>query len=110
MERIKDLSNVILRGDMILAEIVETGVDTGLILPETAKPTFDYMVVIAKGKDVDTLNVGDIILDVAGNVDVYPINNRKIAKIAKNNVAIAVHPDNFDQSMKKSRFGSKLVH
>lgn len=110
MERIKDLSSVILRGDMVLAEIVETKTDSGIILPETAKPAFDYMVVIAKGKDVDTLNVGDIILDVAGNVEVYPLNGRKIAKIAKNNVAIAVNPDNFDQSLKKVKFASKLIH
>ena len=110
MERIKDLSKVILRGDMVLAEIVEAKTDSGIILPDSAKGGFDYMVIIALGKDVDTLSVGDIVIDVSGTVDVYPIGNKKIARMAKNNIAIAVSADNFDPAAKKIKFGSKLIH
>ena len=109
MERIKDLSKVILRPDGILAEIVEEKSASGLVLPDSAdRNRYDYMRIIAKGEDTGNLEIGDIILH-AVHVDVYDIDDKKIARMAKNNISIAVKPDNFDLSRKKSVFTSKII-
>jgi co-chaperonin GroES (HSP10) len=112
MERIKDLSKVILRGDMLLAEVVEARTGSGIILPDSVKGGFDYMKVVVVGDDVKTIEPGDIILDMNEGVRVttYDIEGKKIALMAKNNVAIAVKADNFDPTLKKQKFTSKLIN
>lgn len=108
MERIKDLSKVILREDMIFAEIVETKTSS-IIMPDSVKPEFDYMIVLAKGNGVDSLEVGDIVMN-ASNVDIYEICGKNYAKFSKGNLLFAVKPENFDPSLKKNKFTSKIIH
>lgn len=103
MERIKDLSKVILRGDYLLAEVVEDMTDSGIIIPDTVKNGFDYLRVLAVGRTINDIEPGFILLDVAGNVDVYPVNGMKVAMMPRHNVLISVIPENFDPSMKKRR-------
>lgn len=103
MERIKDLSKVVLRGDTILAEVVESVEETKIIIPDTVKNGFDHLRVIAVGYSITDILPGDILIDVAGNVDVYPLGNRKIATLVRHNVLLAVHPDNFDMTLSKKR-------
>lgn len=104
MERVKDLSNVILRGDMILAEVVESVTNSGLILPDTAKNGFDHLKVVAVGYSITDITAGDIILDVSGQVEVYPVNGKKFATMVRHNILLAVHPDNFDSSLSKKMY------
>ena len=113
MDRIKDLSKVVVRGDTLFAEIFgepERKTKGGIYLPdntiESKQDSFDYMEVIVVGKDITDVEVGDIILDVAkGNVDTYIIgekpNQKKYGKIARFRAEIVLKPDNFDSSKKK---------
>ena len=93
---------------MIFGEIVETK-QSAIILPDSSKAEFDYMIVVAKGSAVDTVEVGDIVMN-ASNVDIYEINGKSYARFPKGNLIFATKVDNFDQSLKKPKFTSKLVH
>lgn len=109
MERIKDLSKVILRGDYLLAEVVEDTTDSGIIIPDTVKNGFDYLRVLAVGRTINDIEPGFILLDVAGNVDVYPVNGIKVAMMPRHNVLISVIPENFNPSMKKKRIPTPVA-
>lgn len=103
MDRIKDLSKVILRGDYILAELVEKGKKSNIIIPDSiaaSKGSYEHMIVIARGYSVTDINVGDIVLDVAGNIEIFPLSDgKKIGRFPRANVLLAVTPDNFDFSL-----------
>lgn len=107
MERIKDLSKVILRGDTVLLEVAQMNKITegGIIIPEDkSKPNINYMTVIAKGNAVDDINVGDIALSLIGNGLFFTLNKngveKQYCKIVRYNLEVVVTPDNFDNSIK----------
>lgn len=101
MERIKDLGEVILRGDSVLCECFVKQTKGGIILAEDAsgRPPLSHMVVIAIGKDVDDIIEGDIVVHVAGNALFFKINGKDYAKFPRYNAEITVKPENFDADM-----------
>lgn len=107
MERIKDLSKVILRGDMILAEVQET-TSGGIILPDTAKGGFDYLKVIAVGVNVTDVKPGYIVMDIDGSATAYQINDKKFVRTSRQTLGMVIDPENFDMSKKKQSF-SKIL-
>lgn len=98
MERIKDLSKVILRGDSVMCECFVKQTKGGIILAEDAsgKPPLSHMIVIAKGKDVDDIEVGDLVINVSGNALFWKLNGKDYAKFPRYNAEIVVKQDNFD--------------
>lgn len=112
MERIKDFRKVLLASDGVLARVVEEKTGSGLILPDNVgKVRFDHMIVLAVGTNVTDLKEGDIILDVKGGAVSYQISeDLKVAVLYRGNINIAVSADNFDQSLKKQSFTSKLIN
>ncbi len=98
MERIKDLSKVILRGDSVICECFAKQTKSGIILAEGSdgRPPLSHMVVIAKGKDVDDVAVGDIVIHVTGNALFFKIGDKDYAKFPRYNAEVTVSPENFD--------------
>lgn len=98
MERIKDLSKVILRGDSIICECFAKQTKSGIILADDAsgKPPLSHMEIIAKGKDVDDVEVGDYVIHVSGNALFFKINGKDYAKFPRYNAEIVVKKDNID--------------
>ena len=102
MDRIKDLKEVILRGDMILAEVVAKKEKSHIIMPESmgVKASLDYLKVLAVGYSVTDLTVGDVLLEVTGNIEVYELaNGTKVTRIPRMNVMVAVKESNFDENV-----------
>ena len=98
MERIKNLSQVILRPDAILAEMVEIKRST-IILPgaDESRDSLDYFIVVTTGTGVNDIDEGDYVVDIAPtDIGVYRINDKKYALLYRGNVRIAVKKDNFD--------------
>lgn len=107
MERIKDLSQVILRPDGILAEMIEIK-RSGIILPgaDESRDSLDYFIIKTVGSGITDLEAGDYIVDInPADIGVYVINNVKYGILYKGNVRIAVKKDNFDPTYKKSSSG-----
>jgi len=103
MDRIKKIEDVILRNDMVLAKLQERGL--GLIIQNVADDKtseFDYCVVVAKGSNVNTVDIGDIIMK---GTPMGGFNHRdvKYGVFTMNNINLAVRPDNFDKEYKQSK-------
>lgn len=104
MERIKDLSKVILRGDGVLAKLVEKKTKSGIILLDSTEQTSDmadYIEVIAVGNKVDHIKPGYIILDVGGKVETFIVNEDRLAMLYSGTITLAVTPDNIDLDKEK---------
>lgn len=100
MERIKNLEQVVLAPNALLAEITEIK-SSGIILPgaEETSDSLDYMRIVTTGSGVDDLKVGDIVLDmVAAEIPIYSINDTKYGILYRGNIRVAVKADNFDLS------------
>ena len=99
MDRIKDLSKVIVRGDMLFCEFIEVKT-TSLILLDSkeGRDGNGYFRVVAKGNKIEDVNVGDLILDYdgEGKIQMYPHGDKKYCKLARHLCAIVVSPDNFN--------------
>ena len=98
MERIKDLSQVILRPDAILAEMVEIK-RSSIILPgaEESRDSLDYFIVEATGTGITDLEKGDYVVDIAPtDIGVYRVGDKKYALLYRGNIRIGVKKDNFD--------------
>jgi len=95
MERIKDLSKIIIQDEMVLMKIVEK--NSKIILSDEADSAdrIDYCTVVKKGDAVKKYDVGDIVLRFStpkGAVGyVY-----KYVLVAQFNITLAVKPDNMD--------------
>ena len=97
MDRIKDLSKVIVRGDMLFCEYIETKVTSLILLDSNSKESKNgYFRVIAKGYKIEDVNVGDYILDYDGEgaIQMYPKDGKNYCKLARNLCAIVVSPEN----------------
>lgn len=110
MERIKNLNEVILRPDAILAEIVEVKAKH-IILPgaEESKDSLDYMKVVAVGAKVDDLEKGDYILDMTPtDIGMYLVEGVKYGLVYRNNIRVAVKEDNFNEKVVKDTNDNNL--
>jgi len=103
MERIKDLSKVILRGDGILVEIEEKKRNSDIILPDDVETESiaEKITILAVGNKIEDLQPGDIIFEIIGGVNSFKVNEQRIGLIYRNAVALAVSPDNYDEKLKK---------
>ena len=104
MERIKDLSKVILRPDAMLAEMVEIK-RSNIILPgaDESRDSLDYFIVKTVGSGITDIEPEDYIIDIAPtDIGVYHINDKKYGILYRGNVRIAVKKDNFDLLYKKN--------
>lgn len=99
MNRVKDITKVILRSDAILAKIVEIkSKSSNLILPgaEDSPSAIDYLEVINVGNKVEDILPGYIILDMSPvGYDIYVVGKEKYCIIFRNNVKVAIASDNF---------------
>lgn len=105
MERIKNIDEVILRPDAVLAEVIEIK-SSGLILPgvEKSADSLDYMVIVAKGSKVEDYEIGDYILDMPHmDIGIYEISGKKYTIIHRNDIRLGVKKDNFDLTIKESK-------
>jgi co-chaperonin GroES (HSP10) len=102
MERIKDLSKVTLRGDGILAELIEKKSKSGLILPDGSDRSdyADYIKVIAVGNKIEDIKPGYIILDVGGQVETFLVGDQRLALLYRGSIVLAVSPDNINLNPK----------
>jgi hypothetical protein len=98
MEKIKDLSRVILPEKAVLAKICKP---KRLILsPDGTEDKDSYGEIIAVDKAVTDLKVGDIVIKYGGSMYGYTLNAGKsnettYAIMHRGNINIAVTPDNF---------------
>lgn len=104
MERIKDLSKVVLRPDGLLAKIYEVKRST-IILPgaENSRESLDYLEVVTVGSGITDIEPGDYIMDMAPtDIAVYNIAGVKYGLLYKGNIRISIKPDNFDKDYKNN--------
>ena len=102
MERVKNLNEIKVRGDMLLVECFEAS-RSGIIIPASAgndAASIDYMKVLVVGNKIDDVNVGDIVIDTDTGLKVseYTINDKKrlLAVVQRHVCRFIVSPDNFD--------------
>jgi len=95
---IKDFSKVTVRGDMLLCEVFEKKSKSGLILPDTMdnSTSIEKMVVIAKGKNIDDVEIGDIVINVDGGLAIFELGDRKWAIVARHLCPIITKEDNLE--------------
>ena len=98
MERIKDLSKLIIQEDMVLVKIVEKS-NLVTLVTKDGTPEIDYNVVVLKGNKVTRLNVGDIVVHISQQMlEVYDYKGEKYALIPEFTVKMAVKPEDFDNT------------
>jgi hypothetical protein len=98
MERIKDLSKIIIQDEMVLMKIVEK--QSKIILSEEADSAdrIDYCIVTKTGPAVHKYEVGDIVLRFStpkGAVG-YMYQDGKYVLVHQVNITVAVKPDDID--------------
>ena len=101
MHRIKDLEKTILRGDGIIAELIEKKLKHGLILPDSVDNSdfADYIEVIAVGNNIKDIKKGDIIVDILGGVTSFMIKDKRVTMLYRGNVILATPAENFDKTI-----------
>jgi len=100
MDRIKDLTKVILQSDQVLMKmLMKQG--SKIIMPdangdsEKSKYNLDYCVVIHKGVAVSNVEIGDIVLTFSKGIE-YTLKGEKYLRCSCHAIEIAVKPDNFE--------------
>ena len=98
MEKIKDLTKVILLPDYILGEVVEP--KRLIVLPEGGESNDLFIRIIVVGPNVTDLKAGDIVINTTSNFYGYKRKNAdgtetKLAIFPRGMATISVTPDNF---------------
>lgn len=97
MERIKDLSKITLQMHTVLLKMTEK--KSSIIMTgeeeDASKMNFKHGTVIAKGSNVTSMDVGDIVLEFPGG-RVYDWKGDKYVMVRADAVTIAVKPDNIE--------------
>lgn len=104
MERIKDLSKMIIQDDMVLVKVKEKSNTSGLILTDQKGPEIEYstIVLIGKSDKCKRLHEGDVIVLMSnGTLEVYDYKDESYALVPEFTIKIAVPADSFDESIKK---------
>lgn len=105
MYRIKDGTKVILENDQVICQVKEKS--SSIITPESTQGVkFDYLIIVAVGKEVKNYKVGDIVLDILDQgVHGFKTDGKGYIKLRKHAILIAVDPENFDPDKEE---GSKI--
>lgn len=98
MEKIKDLSKVILTPDAMLGEMKQP--KRYILAPDGTKDEDSYVVVLRIGDNVKDIAVGDIVIKYGGQMNGFTINpnkddERTFVIMSRGAVLIAVTPSNF---------------
>ena len=98
MEKIKDLSKIILTPDAMLAEVVKP--KRYIIAPDGAREDDLYLSIIAIGDNIKDMQIGDIVIKYGGQATGFKYKDvngveREVAVLHRGAVLIAVKPDNF---------------
>ena len=98
MDKVKDLSKVIIPEYSVLAEIVKP--ERKIILPDGTEDDDSYAVVIAVHDSIKDLEVGDIVIKYGGKLYGYTLKvpgkeERMFSIMNRGNINLAVKPDNF---------------
>ena len=103
MDRIKDLTRIIIQDEAVLLEIVEKN-HSGIVMANATGPEADYCVVSVVGEKVNKVMVGDIVLrfDPRGGT-AYEYKGKAYMMINQFAILMAITPDNFDGN------GTKLI-
>ncbi len=99
MNRIKDVTQVLLKPEEILLKLV---LPSNLIInPSSAELVLDHAIVIAKGSQV-SYEIGDIVIEFANIKNAYQFKHKDsyYAIIPYYTVQLAVKPYNFDNKTK----------
>lgn len=98
MEKIKDLSKVLLTSDAMLGEVIKP--KRYIIAPDGAREDDLYIPIIAVGDNVKDMQIGDIIIKYGGQATGFKYKDvngveKEVAVLHRGAVLIAVKPDNF---------------
>jgi hypothetical protein len=97
MEKIKDLTRVILPEGTVLTEIKK--LKRYIVTPDGNKDEDSYGIIITVHPSVKDLSAGDIVIKYGGSLYGYTIGEstgeRAFAIMHRGNINIAVTPDNF---------------
>lgn len=97
LARVKDVKKMNIKPNSILIEVVNTS-KSGLLLPSGVygSGSTSKMVVIAKGDNVTSINIGDLIIDMMqSNVEFCFKGEDKYILTEVYNILISVTPDNY---------------
>lgn len=98
MEKIKNLNDVILCGDMMLGELKKP--KRYILMPDGSRDEDNYIVIIKVGPSVNDLATGDLIIKMGGGGTGFKVKDakgeeREYVVLSRYSVLIAVKPENF---------------
>jgi hypothetical protein len=98
MEKIRDLTKVILPSQMLLAEVIKP--KRYIVAPDGTEDKDSYAKVLRVHDDVADIKVGDYVIKYSGQMSGYTINagksnERIVVAMHRGAIMIAVTPDNF---------------
>ena len=98
MDRIKDVTQIILKPEEVLLKLV---LPSNLIIDPKEQNALDYAIVTAKGNQV-SYEIGDIVMEFANIKSAYKFKHKDnyYAIIPYYLVQLAVKPDNFENKTK----------
>ena len=99
MERIKDLSKLIIQDDMVLIKIKEK-TNSGLVLTDQKGPEIEYSTIVLLGGNEKSkrLHVGDVVILMSSmTLEVYDYRGDSYALVPEFTIKMVVSPDNFDE-------------
>ena len=98
--KVKDVKNVILAEYDLIVKMEGYKTKSGIeIQGEESKQKLGYGVVTAKGKKVEDLDIGDIVLMIRNNASTgFKHKDGEYLILSRPNIQLAVKPDNFDKS------------
>jgi len=95
IDKVKDLSKIVVRGDMLLVKLFDKKSKSGLILE--GSDAIDYLEVIAVGYKIEDVNVGDIVLDLdVKEINTFELEGIRYARISRNLCGFITSRDNID--------------
>ena len=103
MERIKDLSKLIIQDDMVLVKIKEKPAPV-IALTDQKGPEIEYSTIVLLGgnEKCKRLHVGDIVLQMSSmTLEVHEYKGESYALVPEFTIKLAVSPDNFDKDYVK---------
>ena len=93
MEKIKDVSKVILSPCEMLGEVIKP--KRFIVAPDGSTDEDSYVVIIAVGADIKDMSPGDIIIKYGSMMNAFHREDKTYVVISRHGVLIAVTPDNF---------------
>lgn len=101
MNRIKNISEVIIGEAEVLIEIINSKRESGILVNEnlTDSHTHHYGIIVAKGSAVKDLEIGDIVVRTRiPEAPGYHYRGKDLLVFSRYNISIAVKPVNFDNN------------